>query len=79
MFSQEKEQNNLFGTKQALPEDKALMAPFLWGATWTLGSWCELRQGFRTFRLDRITALTILPQTTFTRTPEDYIRHAEES
>ena len=52
---------------------------FFWGKTWTLGAWCELRQGFRTFRLDRISSLTILTQTTFTRTPEDYIRHAEES
>lgn len=49
---------------------------FFWGKTWTLGAWCELRQDFRTFRLDRITALTILTETAFTRTPEDYIRHA---
>lgn len=52
---------------------------YFWGRTWTLGAWCELRQGFRTFRLDRITALTILTGTTYTRTPADYIRHAEES
>jgi len=25
-----------------------------WGKTWTLGAWCELRQAFRSFRLDRI-------------------------
>jgi predicted DNA-binding transcriptional regulator YafY len=25
-----------------------------WGYTWTLGAWCELRQAFRSFRLDRI-------------------------
>ncbi|MEQ8859446.1 MAG: YafY family protein [Pseudomonadales bacterium] len=25
-----------------------------WGRTWTLGGWCELRQGFRSFRVDRI-------------------------
>ena len=29
--------------------------------------------------LDRITALAILPGTTYSRTPDDYIRHAEES
>lgn len=52
---------------------------YFWGRTWTLGAWCELRQGFRTFRLDRITALAILPGTTYSRTPDDYIRHAEES
>jgi predicted DNA-binding transcriptional regulator YafY len=27
---------------------------FYWGATWTLLAWCELRQDFRSFRLDRI-------------------------
>ena len=27
-----------------------------WGHTWTLGAWCELRQAFRSFRVDRITA-----------------------
>lgn len=25
-----------------------------WGRTWTLGAWCELRQAFRSFRVDRI-------------------------
>jgi len=52
---------------------------YFWGRTWTLGAWCELRQDFRTFRVDRITSLTILTQTAFTRTPEDFIRHVEES
>ena len=28
-----------------------------WGHVWTLGSWCRLRRDFRTFRLDRITAI----------------------
>lgn len=27
---------------------------FYWGESWTLGAWCELREGFRTFRLDRM-------------------------
>lgn len=27
-----------------------------WGHTWTLGAWCELRQAFRSFRVDRIAA-----------------------
>jgi len=30
---------------------------FFWGGVWTLGAWCELRQAFRNFRLDRITCL----------------------
>lgn len=32
---------------------------FFWGKTWTLAAWCELRVGFRSFRLDRIGAATI--------------------
>ena len=28
---------------------------FYWGLTWTTGAYCELRDGFRNFRLDRIT------------------------
>ena len=31
-----------------------------WGHTWTLGAWCELRQDFRSFRLDRITSARTL-------------------
>ena len=30
-----------------------------WGASWTLASWCKLRQNYRSFRLDRISSLTI--------------------
>jgi predicted DNA-binding transcriptional regulator YafY len=27
---------------------------FFWSATWTLAAWCELRQDFRSFRIDRV-------------------------
>ena len=27
---------------------------FYWGVTWTLAAWCELRNDFRSFRVDRI-------------------------
>src|SRR5262245_3118323 len=27
---------------------------FFWGRTWTLAAWCEMRNGFRNFRLDRV-------------------------
>ena len=30
---------------------------FFWGKTWTLAAWCELRKGFRSFRLDRMQSL----------------------
>jgi predicted DNA-binding transcriptional regulator YafY len=36
---------------------------FFWGTTWSLAAWCEMRDGFRTFRLDRIRALTHLAET----------------
>ena len=29
---------------------------FFWGGSWTLAGWCEMRQDFRSFRLDRIAA-----------------------
>ncbi|WKB51406.1 helix-turn-helix transcriptional regulator [Eleftheria terrae] len=30
---------------------------FYWGKVWTLGAWCEAREDFRSFRIDRITRL----------------------
>lgn len=36
---------------------------FYWGAVWTLGSWCELRESFRNFRLDRIDELEVCNDT----------------
>lgn len=32
---------------------------FYWGATWTFAAWCEARDDFRSFRIDRIRGLTI--------------------
>jgi predicted DNA-binding transcriptional regulator YafY len=32
-----------------------------WGRVWTLTSWCELRNGFRVFRLDLIESAEALP------------------
>ncbi len=54
---------------------------FFWGSTWTLGAWCELRQGFRNFRLDRIERLVVLDEVFRAeagQTLEDYLRAAEE-
>lgn len=50
-----------------------------WGAKWTLGAWCELRDDFRTFRLDRIRSLELLPSQfpdMAGRRFKDYIAHA---
>lgn len=33
---------------------------FFWGGTWTLAAWCERREDFRTFRLDRLQAWKVL-------------------
>jgi predicted DNA-binding transcriptional regulator YafY len=33
-----------------------------WGRVWTLAAWCEVRQDFRSFRLDRIEQLTLTDQ-----------------
>jgi predicted DNA-binding transcriptional regulator YafY len=35
---------------------------FFWGNGWTVAAWCELRQGFRGFRLDRVQKLELTDQ-----------------
>jgi predicted DNA-binding transcriptional regulator YafY len=35
---------------------------FFWGQVWTLAAWCEQRQDFRSFRVDRIGALEVLDE-----------------
>jgi predicted DNA-binding transcriptional regulator YafY len=35
---------------------------FYWGAVWTLAAWCELRQHFRNFRIDRIAQMEVLDE-----------------
>ena len=34
-----------------------------WDSVWTLAAWCELRQGMRSFRIDRIEKLEVLDET----------------
>ncbi len=48
-----------------------------WGQVWTLGAWCELRQGFRAFRVDLIEAATQGPPFPVEpgRGREDLFRH----
>ncbi|HWP18509.1 MAG TPA: YafY family protein [Burkholderiaceae bacterium] len=53
-----------------------------WGKVWTLGAWCETREDFRTFRLDRIRVLTALDERFRDepgKTLADMFRHAEEA
>jgi len=33
---------------------------FFWGRTWSLAAWCEMRVGFRNFRLDRVREAALL-------------------
>ncbi len=52
---------------------------FFWGSVWILGGWCELREAFRHFRLDRMKAITpqddVFPQLPG-RTLDDLVREA---
>jgi predicted DNA-binding transcriptional regulator YafY len=36
------------------------LALYFWGGAWTVGAWCESREDFRNFRVDRIAALQAL-------------------
>jgi predicted DNA-binding transcriptional regulator YafY len=55
---------------------------YFWGGTWTAGSWCELRAGYRNFRLDRIEELTLLHDTFELASPvtlEEFVAAMRES
>jgi predicted DNA-binding transcriptional regulator YafY len=41
----------------SLPREVRPLGLFFWGKKWTLVAWCELRNDFRSFRLDRMTKL----------------------
>jgi predicted DNA-binding transcriptional regulator YafY len=58
------------------------LALYCWSGTWTLVSWCEMREDFRTFRLDRIANCDVLARTFEQRRGQrlkDYLKrvHAE--
>jgi predicted DNA-binding transcriptional regulator YafY len=38
------------------------LGSFFWSAVWTLAAWCETRQDFRNFRVDRIERLQVLDE-----------------
>ena len=53
------------------------MAVYFWGTTWTLAAWCESRNDFRNFRLDRMGAIEILTEgfeETDGRKLEDFVK-----
>ncbi|MCB9592301.1 MAG: YafY family transcriptional regulator [Sandaracinaceae bacterium] len=53
------------------------LGAFFWGRRWTVTAWCELRDGFRNFRLDRMESVEPTGET-FTDEParslDDYLR-----
>lgn len=53
---------------------------FFWGDAWSLGAWCELRGGFRNFRLDRMASAELLAEAfpaEAGKTLTDLFRHYE--
>ncbi len=38
------------------------LACFFWGEVWTLAAWCEYREDFRNFRVDRIRTLDVVDE-----------------
>jgi predicted DNA-binding transcriptional regulator YafY len=48
-------------------ETRRILRPlglWFWGNVWTLVAWCELRQGFRMFRVDRMDGPEVLDRFT---------------
>lgn len=53
---------------------------WFWGKVWTLVAWCELRNDFRMFRLDRISKMTVTGekyQTASERSLTEFLRQIE--
>ena len=49
---------------------------YFWGDKWTLGAWCEMRQGFRSFRVDLMQELILTDaqfETDSTRSLQGYV------
>jgi predicted DNA-binding transcriptional regulator YafY len=62
------------------------LALYFWSGVWTMAAWCELRKDFRTFRIDRMQEVVVLPREFVQKKGqrlEDYLRqvakeHPEE-
>jgi predicted DNA-binding transcriptional regulator YafY len=62
---------------EASARDVRPLALYFWGHVWTLAVWCELRDDFPNFRVDRISNPPILDRTFMEepgKTLEDFIR-----
>ncbi len=56
------------------------LACYHWEAVWTLAAWCEHRDAFRSFRIDRMRTLDVLDEVFRDepgRTLPDFLRHAK--
>jgi predicted DNA-binding transcriptional regulator YafY len=54
------------------------LALYFWGGAWTLAAWCELRNDFRSFRVDRMEHMESLEEIFNPRTGQmlsDFLRH----
>lgn len=49
-------------SEQASTRTVRPLACFFWGPVWTFSAWCELRQDFRSFRVDRVQQLEVLEE-----------------
>lgn len=51
--------------RAAAPTERTIrpLGLFFWGHSWTVAAWCELRAGFRGFRLDRMQKLELTEHT----------------
>ena len=55
------------------------LALAFWGGVWTMAAWCEMRKGFRNFRLDRMSAIEVLQETFVLKRGQrlkDYLRES---
>ena len=47
---------------QASQREVRPLALYFWSGVWTLATWCELRKDFRSFRIDRMEDVQVLPR-----------------
>mgnify|MGYP006063700131 CR=1 FL=1 len=54
---------------------------FFWGRVWSMAAWCELREGWRNFRVDRISEPQLLEkyEDTGAISLQAFVRHQEEN
>jgi predicted DNA-binding transcriptional regulator YafY len=70
------------GTGRATQRVIRPLGLYFWGRSWTVAAWCELREGYRSFRSDRITQLRVMKDKFELKSPytlEDLIRAMAES